>query len=31
LIQAHADVLDLFIKNGHAEVMKNHEVPAYPR
>jgi hypothetical protein len=27
LIQAHAEVLNLFIKNGHTEVMKNHEVP----
>lgn len=27
LIQAHARVLDLFIKNGHAEAMKNHAVP----
>lgn len=27
LIQAHADVLDLFIANGHAEVQKNHAVP----
>jgi hypothetical protein len=27
LIQAHADVLDAFIANGHAEVMKNHPVP----
>jgi hypothetical protein len=28
LIQAHAEVLNLFIKNGHAEAMKNHAVPA---
>jgi hypothetical protein len=28
LIQAHADVLDRFIANGHAEVRKNHAVPA---
>jgi hypothetical protein len=28
LIQAHANVLNLFIKNGHAEAMKNHAVPA---
>ena len=28
LIQAHAQVLNLFIKNGHAEAMKNHAVPA---
>lgn len=27
LIQAHADVVSLFLKNGHAEVMKNHAVP----
>jgi hypothetical protein len=27
LIQAHAEVVSLFLKNGHAEVMKNHEVP----
>ena len=27
LIQAHAEVLNLFIKNGHAEAMKNHDVP----
>lgn len=31
LIQAHADVLDLFIKNGRPEMMKNHEVPARPQ
>jgi len=31
LIQAHADVLDLFIKNGRPELMKNHEVPARPQ
>lgn len=30
LIQAHAEVLNRFIKNGHAEAMKNHEVPAKP-
>lgn len=28
LIQAHAEVVSLFIKNGRAEMMKNHEVPA---
>jgi hypothetical protein len=28
LIQAHADVVNGFIANGHAEMMKNHEVPA---
>lgn len=27
LIQAHAEVLNAFIKNGRAEAMKNHEVP----
>ena len=27
LIQAHADVLNLFIANGFTEVRKNHEVP----
>lgn len=31
LIQAHADVLDLFIKNGRPEMMKNHEVPLRPQ
>lgn len=31
LIQAHADVLDLFIKNGRPELMKNHEPPARPQ
>lgn len=30
LIQAHAEVVSLFIKNGRAEMMKNHEVPAKP-
>lgn len=28
LIQAHAEVVSLFIKNGRAEMMKNHDVPA---
>ena len=28
LIQAHAEVLNLFIENGHAEAMKNHDVPS---
>jgi hypothetical protein len=28
LIQAHADVVSLFLRNGHAEMMKNHAVPA---
>jgi hypothetical protein len=28
LIQAHAEVVNGFIANGHAEMMKNHEVPA---
>ena len=27
LIQAHAEVVNGFIANGHAEMMKNHEVP----
>lgn len=27
LIQAHAEVLNLFIKNGRAEAMKNHDLP----
>ena len=27
LIQAHAEVLNKFIKHGHSEAMKNHEVP----
>jgi len=27
MIQAHAEVVSLFLKNGHAEVMKNHAVP----
>jgi hypothetical protein len=27
LIQAHAEVLNQFIKNGRAEAMKNHDVP----
>jgi hypothetical protein len=27
LIQAHADVVSLFLKNGHEEMMKNHAVP----
>ncbi|MCA9248209.1 MAG: hypothetical protein KDA42_13870 [Planctomycetales bacterium] len=27
LIQAHAEVVSLFVRNGHAEVQKNHEVP----
>jgi hypothetical protein len=31
LIQAHAEVLNLFIKNGRAEMMKNHEVPVRDR
>ncbi len=31
LVQAHADVLDLFITNGRSEMMKNHEVPARPQ
>lgn len=28
LIQAHAEVLNAFIRNGRAEAMKNHEVPS---
>jgi hypothetical protein len=28
LIQAHAEVVNLFVKNGRAEMMKNHDVPA---
>lgn len=28
LIQAHADVVSLFLANGRAEMMKNHAVPA---
>lgn len=31
LIQAHAEVVNLFVKNGRAEMMKNHEVPARPQ
>lgn len=27
LIQAHAEVLNQFIKNGRAEAMRNHDVP----
>lgn len=30
LIQAHADVVSLFLKNGFQEVRRNHEVPAKP-
>ena len=30
LIQAHADVVSQFIKNGHEEVRKNHAVPPRP-
>jgi hypothetical protein len=30
LIQAHADVVSLFIQNGHEEVQKNHAVPPRP-
>ena len=30
LIQAHAEVVTAFIKNGHSEMMKNHPVPARP-
>lgn len=28
LIQAHAEVVSLFLKNGRAEAMKNHSVPS---
>ena len=28
LIQAHAEVVSAFIKNGRSEMMKNHAVPA---
>jgi hypothetical protein len=28
LIQAHAEVVNLFLKQGHAEARRNHEVPA---
>jgi hypothetical protein len=28
LIQAHAEVVSAFLANGHAEMMRNHEVPA---
>ena len=31
LIQSHAEVLNLFIKNGRAEMMKNHDVPVAER
>ena len=27
LIQKHAEVVSLFLKNGHAEVRKNHSLP----
>lgn len=27
LIEAHANVVSLFVKNGHAEVRKNHAAP----
>jgi hypothetical protein len=30
LIQAHAEVVSLFIKNGFDEARRNHEVPAKP-
>ncbi len=30
LIQAHADVVSLFIKNGFDEVRRNHDLPARP-
>jgi hypothetical protein len=28
LLQAHAEVVNGFIANGHAEMMKNHPLPA---
>ena len=31
LIQSHAAVVSKFITNGHAEVMKNHALPAKPK
>lgn len=27
LIQAHAEAVNLFLKNGRAEMMKNHALP----
>ena len=30
LIRAHAEVVSLFVKNGRAEMQKNHAVPARP-
>ena len=30
LIQAHADVVSLFVKNGFDEVRRNHDLPAKP-
>jgi hypothetical protein len=30
LIQAHAEVVNLFLKNGRAEMMRNHAVPPKP-
>ena len=30
LIQAHADVVSLFVKHGFDEAQKNHAVPAVP-
>lgn len=30
LIQAHAEVVNLFVKNGHAEMRKDHAVPPRP-
>jgi hypothetical protein len=30
LIQAHADVVSLFITNGFDEVRRNHDLPAKP-
>lgn len=31
LIKAHAEVVNLFIKNGRSEMMKDHEVPKRPQ
>jgi hypothetical protein len=27
LVQKHAEVVSLFLKNGHAEVRRNHSLP----
>jgi hypothetical protein len=31
LIQAHAEVVSKFIKNGHAEMRTDHPIPAAPK